>query len=544
MSIQLNPEPKLGTWSLRSAPPLASFTSPIYPSLIRYSGKVLPVDDSYAQDQAVYHSEAGGNDCFIASIATRQSCLLTYLVISADIRGIIIRWPTEIHLLPGIVVISLDLARMAHQSHSLPWQTLADNFKFVHTNARYHGRTNLYPCFKHGQGNQLQHFARVFATLLNDFSTQERAKYPAFYTPPESDEVFISDASVSRIAKTVKEYKAHSWLYGDIHRPEDLALRPEERRIQFWITNIQDGSRYPPQSVHEMLELLKTLLLWGEMDPLFRLAAHSDVWLPRVWSIETYADHGWADVKNLALTAYICLNVLYLKPELYDATMREEKMKDLKKRNEAIPSPEQFDYRLTSSYQETLVRCTWVRGCDNFDVCTYPHREFYGAPRGTYTQAPWNQREQFGRVHPSYLIEHKFQNKYVPGKHDIPIVINLLGRKGLPAELALLVLDFANYTPQRRLLVPDDPLHPENGEQLRKYLSYCWNLLVRTDMLLKANGSWIDWEYEVTDVIHQLWGVPYPKMSTTVHSFEYKGRMEHEVDPHRTRRIFVRPMFK
>lgn len=427
---------------------------------------------------------------------------------------------------------------MAHQAHALPWQTLANNFKFVHANSRYRGRTDLYPRFKDGQGNQLQHFAKVFARLMDDFSKQERAKYPADVTPPEPGEVFIPDSTVKRIAKTVKEYRTPS--SNNNHRSdEDTELQLEQRQIRSWLSNLRIDSCHLYYRTRETLELLKTMILYGEMEPLLRLAAHPEIWLPRVWNVDDWSvDVGWSELKDTALAAYICLNVFFIKPELYDVSSRRERLKQMKQCGEATPLPDEMDYRLTGAYQSMLVRCTWTR-YSNYESCAYPHREFFGVPRGWFTEPASYWHNRFGQAHLSQLVNEKFRNYYIPSKADVPAVINLLGKKGLPSELALQVLQFSDYTPKSRLPIPEDPLHVDNGEELKKYLSYCWKLLVRIDVLLKANGSWVDWEFEVTEAIYKLFGPPYPKMSRLVECWEYEGRSENEVDTHRRRRFFT-----
>jgi hypothetical protein len=93
---------------------------------------------------------------------------------------------------------------------------------------------------------------------------------------------------------------------------------------------------------------------------------------------------------------------------------------------------------------------------------------------------------------------------YLPTLSDIPVVVNYLGVKGLPPELALTILEFAEYVPYGRLDIADDPLHSDNEMELRRYLSYCWQLLVRCDMLAKASGKVISWINEVKEVIWQL----------------------------------------
>ncbi|KAF2800734.1 hypothetical protein K505DRAFT_320267 [Melanomma pulvis-pyrius CBS 109.77] len=430
---------------------------------------------------------------------------------------------------------------MAHQAHNLPWTLLADNFKFVHYNARYHGRTNLYPCFKPGQGKQLQHFAKVFSRVLRDFSTQERKKYtsPADITIPEPEELFISELAATRIAKTIKRDETSSACSTKIP-----SLFDEERRLRYWITELNEPSYpYPDESLRETLEMLKTLMLYGDMEPLFRLAAHPNANLHRVWSYP--CDDGWGELKDTFLTAYICLNVFALKPELWDPASRAEKLASVRRPGTAMPGAkstlENWDYRLTSSYQRMLVQTVTTRGPDDDRVGVLPHREFFGVEKGMYTSAlrSKDMNDKFGCVPMSELVDKRCSHHYVPSKLDVPLVINMLGKKGLPAELALQILELAEYDKaKRRLVVADDPLHPHNSDELKKYLSYCWRMLARVDMLLRANENAINWEFQVTEAIFRLWGVPYPPMSVVATTWDAEGWFLGVVE-NEARRTFV-----
>ncbi|KAF2116488.1 hypothetical protein BDV96DRAFT_644923 [Lophiotrema nucula] len=207
------------------------------------------------------------------------------------------------------------------------------------------------------------------------------------------------------------------------------------------------------------------------MDPLFRLAAHPQIYFSRMWRFPEYGS--WLDVKEIALTAYLCLNMFYVKAELWDDYSRRKKLEDMKRRNQPSPPEEMFDYRLTSSYQHMLVESTGS-GRWNYDCAKHPHREFFGVPRGMYTSdLAWAKRHKFGYVTPSDLANTMFKGTHVPSKTDVSSVLILLGKRGLPAELALQVLDFADYRPYGRLPIRDDPLHPDNSEELAKYLRYC-----------------------------------------------------------------------
>ncbi|KAF2256990.1 hypothetical protein BU26DRAFT_33308 [Trematosphaeria pertusa] len=431
---------------------------------------------------------------------------------------------------------------MAHQAHALPWQTLADNFKFVYANTKYYGRTNLYPCLKPGQGKQLQHFARVFARLMDDFSAQELEKYPDELTPPTDDEIFIPDSTVKRISKTVKYYKTPKPRSTYSNEPKELRLTEAERKLPYWLLNIRDDASYPKDEVLECVELLKTLVSYGEMEPLMRLASHPAVHLQTIWSFPYDRDieHGWTDIKNCALMAYLCLNMFLVKPELYDPASRSQKLNEMRKARSPVYSGRQCDYRNTSSYQKMLVHCTFTRSDSQYEVCALPHREFFGIERHMISTPNWNglAKAQVGYGPWSELLDAKYRSWYVPSVSDIPTVVSIM-KHFVPTELALQILEHADYTAKRRVPVPNDPLHRDNAEELKKYLSYCWKVLARVDMLLKANGKWIDWEYEVTECIYDLWGVPYPKMCTTKQAWEISGRREGDIDPSRVLRTFT-----
>lgn len=75
-----------------------------------------------------------------------------------------------------------------------------------------------------------------------------------------------------------------------------------------------------------------------------------------------------------------------------------------------------------------------------------------------------------------------------PGRSDVDIVRDVLCSKGLPDELVLDIMEFPDYTPAQRLNVSGDPFHPSSRDELHQYLKYCWQLLVRRDMIAKEVG--------------------------------------------------------
>ncbi|KAJ4290405.1 hypothetical protein N0V90_010621 [Kalmusia sp. IMI 367209] len=436
---------------------------------------------------------------------------------------------------------------MAHQVHSIPWQTLADNLKYMHMSPHNNGSTNLYlRKNRQGQAKQLQHFVRGFSRAVAAYSIIERKKYNAEPTPPEQDEILISDDTMKKMSRTVRQYKTDSVRFSAGSHELDEVLTWNERTAKDFIaeTSACEGDMHC--GLRDVCELSKTLLLYGEMNTLLRLAIHPGIRFWKLWDEDQYAN-GWGfglhKLLGTALQAYICLNVLFLKPELYDPESRETFIKRENVARRSTHKPEQYDYKLTAAYQRMLLNCTGIPyGVARFDVHTHPHREFFGIPRGMFRfeysyYAFWRDRN-LGIQTVADLAEDKFRGVHVAGQSDVGAVLSMLGQKGLPAELALQIMDLAEYVSVGRTTVRQDPLHVANAEELKKYLSYCWKLLVRIDMLVRANGCCLDWEAEVTDVLYALFGMESPKVSEIIEFTPY-GNEPLDIARRCRKRVFV-----
>lgn len=399
------------------------------------------------------------------------------------------------------------LAIMAHQAHNIPWETFSSHFKFTSISAKHNGETNLFPRHKPNQGKQLDYFVKAFAKALEDFSRTERKKYPAEDEPVGPDEEVITQAVAKKIETTVEKYsesKSHCTCCYPCTCPYEI---DGWTRISTWIDGHQDCHAYRGRYVHKnAMELIVALLIHKELDPLLRIASHPEVNLDRAWSQGTDAGEqlGWSRVVDSALMSYICLNVFYTKPETWDHVLRKERLESDIKADQPSIDESHRDYRSTSAYQHMLTR---VIGVDSSDTHTYPHRIFYGMPWGIpHVPGPRSSRNivcGYGSL-TGHAHWPKLAGTHVPSERDANLVLYYLGCKGLPTELGLAVLRLSDYKPKARLSVPYDPLHPENGDELRKYLRYCWKLLVTSDLLAKASGTWIDWESEIRQCIQEL----------------------------------------
>ena len=204
---------------------------------------------------------------------------------------------------------------------------------------------------------------------------------------------------------------------------------------------------------------------------------------------------GWDQIVQMALQAYIRLNLLLCLPKTWDPHSGKTEL---------------TDYRRLFQYQEMVHDTTYHGGLS--DVEKYPHRLFFGIHPKQFEQTvsrnksmkrkkyelALNNGEKIKTIPYGKLSYNEFLNfeyaedeerEHMPSETDVSWVRDMLLSRGLPMELALDVLESAEYHPRQRLLVDHDPLHPENREQLVKYLTFCWQLLVRCDMFATELGQ-------------------------------------------------------
>jgi hypothetical protein len=165
-------------------------------------------------------------------------------------------------------------------------------------------------------------------------------------------------------------------------------------------------------------------------------------------------------------------------------------------------------------------------------VSAYPHRQFFGISDtqfgGEYSHPMvrsrhwlrWDyERRHKGTRYYSRRIDHygkvpidefltledETVPNHQPGSSDVIIVQEILYQKGLPAELVLEVMKLAGYKPLGRLSEPHDPFHISNRRELARYITYCWQLLVRCDMMAKALDMEIPWKELLGNCIADFW---------------------------------------
>ena len=405
---------------------------------------------------------------------------------------------------------------MAHQSHSLPWNTLASNFTYAFEPRRFGYRTNFVPSMDSQQGKKIEHFVKVFTRILTGFSSAQKEHYALDRGPVQPNQRFISREAIAVIKKSVdyaRNAKYLEWcgcccpLHFHGQRSSDgescsCEIYTDPCILGYWLNILRCGRCCYKFKDSEVLNLTKILLLHNHMEPLLCIASQPNAPLEKLFDFpwDHNVKHGWAEVHRAALHAYIALNVIYLKPDTWPSYQQA---------NEAQGEQKPIDYRLTAMFQRAVRTCTGTRTCD---VDTLPHRFFFGIPKGAL-RPEWRffgEEVLVGRFPLKAQYEKGASVRHAPTHSDVNLVRNVLRSLGLPMELVITIMDLAKYEIQSRLVVSDDPLHPSNAEELRKYLSYCWRLMVRCDLLANACGQAIDWGEEVKECISNLF-FDYPE---------------------------------
>ncbi|KUL87933.1 hypothetical protein ZTR_03849 [Talaromyces verruculosus] len=409
---------------------------------------------------------------------------------------------------------------MAHQTHNIHWDALTSCLKVYSPDVPIREKPiNLYFRFNNDQDQNISRFVTSFVDNIKEHTACERKKYPATFDIPDQNDLILGDAITKKITPLVHKWRqSHDW---------DLATKPHDKKkplpslLRKLCTHDDDKAaaaaaegfgcrcvlplherkasaflrQYYRNDCNEFydkngaafynIEVVKTLILYGEMEPILR-----------------GCDLGWDIIYETALNTYLTLNILYCFPALWDSASSSK------------PSNRRTDYRSTKLYQIMLRTCTWSGGTS--EISQYPHRAFFGIGDHQfrrwpcldgvfsyrYNQSRSNDEIGLGRVEFPYgvapiaelLNAEKHETGYLPDVAAVAFVRNVLYSNRLPTELVDDVMDKADYTVKRRLVHPHDPFHGGNAEELRKYLKFCWRVMVDCNMMADALGVTIEWE--------------------------------------------------
>lgn len=189
---------------------------------------------------------------------------------------------------------------MAHQAHNIPWTLLASNLRWVHSSPIGHC-LELRPDRKPQRGKQLMYFLEAFARNIEEHSVCERRKYADKYDPPDVDDVIVDEATATKISRTVQRWRQRP-KKGFLQRHwgcpaargfeecECHVIPEDNRRAAAFLLKYEYNPCYQFWSYNNNyffnLEIIKTLLLHGEMDPIFRVCAHPRMDLDNGWEMD------------------------------------------------------------------------------------------------------------------------------------------------------------------------------------------------------------------------------------------------------------------
>ncbi|ENH69896.1 hypothetical protein FOC1_g10009401 [Fusarium oxysporum f. sp. cubense race 1] len=469
---------------------------------------------------------------------------------------------------------------MAHHAEKLPWEALASVFELRRTNPCQHGAYNLHARIQPDSKTKLTNFVQIFMQNVAEDAAQQRKQYPEKYDVPDENEVIISDEAATKIESTVWRWHPEEYWPDDdddldVFKPPTAGklcphidesdkcgcvLPFRERKMSAFqrqqIPNdCYEFDTYNLESFRNV-EVVKTLILHGEMDPILRSCAYEGSHLAKWWEHQecqcTSATLGWRRICENGVKMYMILNLLRYFPQTLDEN----------------GSPVD-DYRKLKAYQQAARWCT--ESGYKSDIATYPHRDFLGIRKNQFRCYPrpldvsrWKHvmsaessgessdeseeedpeevRNRFYELefYPYGLMSYEdFLNfekpmGFQPLSSDIKHVRWILCQQGLPVELSDCILEHADYTPRGRLPVPGKPLHPQCTDELGRYLEHCWQLIVRCYMLGHELRDKMDIEAlvreEVKDFVYELFKCECDGAYELLYGFDAEPPEDSEVE--------------
>ncbi|KAF6816883.1 hypothetical protein CPLU01_13746 [Colletotrichum plurivorum] len=418
---------------------------------------------------------------------------------------------------------------MADQLPELPWATLASHFTYTPRNPTAKTPTNLVPLSNPTQDSDVRAFVTACADAITHHATHELAKYPATYPVPHDSEILISSAVVRRISPLFRQVhdalapfeSTNRWAAGVVDDPECRHLEAEEcaclvpyadRTAAAVMIEKQENDCRNFWEVNDVglrrWELVRVLLVKGELEPILRLREHEwfsycDWWDLRLCDCGSGDDDSSSNkLYERALLSFLCLSIFRHRPETWPSNSADGK-----------------DYRLTKMYQHTLREAT--KTGETAPLPSIMHRPLYGISEDQFSAYPrardvarwahlgeyyWDLDRNYPEGQLSYdeFLSFEKENVYVPHEDDIPPVRQTLTTAGnLPTELVDQIMKIAEYVPRRRLKVAHDPLHPDNKTELDAYLAECWAVVVRCEVFARAMlDEDLEWHARVK---YQLW---------------------------------------
>lgn len=196
------------------------------------------------------------------------------------------------HYCSEFIRISPNLL-MPHLSDDIPWYLLASNLHWAPGRLAWEirvlnlpqlpgklkdkdgcvcGVTNLHPTFPKTESSDQDEFSQAFAHAVKEHSKRKRAEYPEKYSPPTPSDVLLGDELVETIESHLSKRMKGGPRLPSEQRTAFAFLHPWDidDHCNFWSSN---------KIGFLNLEVVKILLMLGELDPILQACAHPDVGL-------------------------------------------------------------------------------------------------------------------------------------------------------------------------------------------------------------------------------------------------------------------------
>lgn len=195
---------------------------------------------------------------------------------------------------------------MADQLPDLPWEALASHFRYIASNPSSKNLTNLFPLSKPTQDDDIRAFTTACAAAIHHHATLELAKYPETYPVPPDSEVLLSDDLVRRISPFFRPVhdavgpfrSTDRWDAGAVDNPacrhpesaECACLIPyADRTAAALMREKQESTCHHFWELNDIgvrgWELVRVLLVRGELEPLLRLRGHERFTYHEWWQL-------------------------------------------------------------------------------------------------------------------------------------------------------------------------------------------------------------------------------------------------------------------
>lgn len=131
------------------------------------------------------------------------------------------------------------------------------------------GVTNLHPNSPPFESGEKNEFAQAFAQAVSDASKLKRAQYPKYYSAPSPSDVLLGDELVEKVESFLSQETKGGPKLPFEQRTASAFLHPWECGDHCNFTSDTDIGFLN-------LEVVKMLLMLGELDPILRACAHPD----------------------------------------------------------------------------------------------------------------------------------------------------------------------------------------------------------------------------------------------------------------------------